>query len=358
MSTTRTIAVTGASEQDAARIASLLEKHRSKLSTPWKNGEAAHADLLVVDVESMYGQMDWLRARSRGRLVIAYTSASEPLEPEFSLRKPAVSADLVALLNRISENMGNGNVQAAPMRPANAESYEATPAPQPETPSVVRLADRKQAAAITELKPVAAVVEAPAEIRVTPPETHRIDELLMKLDAADGPVRLVHEGLPSIIIDPVRQRWYAGVALKALWDWAKLPLRRSELIHLNAAEFAAAVEILPAQPYSRLVWFAHLARSEGQLDAGLPADGRYRLTRWPQVEREFPKHFRIATAMMSGSGTIDDIAAQSKAGQGDVVEFINAYNALGYVECVAMLPVTSPGDRSGLLDRVRKSLRN
>jgi hypothetical protein len=53
MSTTRTIAVTGASEQDAARIASLLEKHRGKLSTPWENGEAAHADLLVVDIESM-----------------------------------------------------------------------------------------------------------------------------------------------------------------------------------------------------------------------------------------------------------------------------------------------------------------
>jgi hypothetical protein len=356
MSTTRTIAVTGASEQDAARISSLLEKHRHKLSTPWENGEAAHADLLVVDIESMYGQMDWLRARSRGRLVVAYTSATEPLEPEFALRKPAVSADLVALLNRISENMGTGKAEATPMRPANAESYEAPRAPKAE---VVRIAERKPAAAsAVELKPIAAVAEAPAEIRVSHPETYRVDELIAVLDAADGPVRLVHEGLPSIIIDPVRQRWYAGVALKALWDWAKLPLRRSELIHLNAAEFAAATEILPAQQLSRLVWFAHLARSEGQLDAGLPADGRYRLTRWPQVEREFPKHFRIATAMMSGSGTVEDIAAQSKAGTSDVVEFINAYNALGYVACEALLPVTSPGDRSGLLERVRKSLRN
>jgi len=357
MSTTRTIAVTGASEQDAARISSLLEKHRNKLSTPWENGEAAHADLLVVDIESMYGQMDWLRARSRGRLVVAYTSATEPLEPEFSLRKPVVSADLVTLLNRIAENMGNGKAEATPMRPANAESYEAPPAPKAE---VVRIAERKPAAAASpiESKPIAAVVEAPAEITMSPVQTHRVDELIAVLDAADGPVRLVHEGLPSIIIDPVRQRWYAGVALKALWDWAKLPLRRSELIHLNAAEFAAATEILSAQPFARLVWFAHLARSEGQLDAGLPADGRYRLTRWPQVEREFPKHFRIATAMMSGSGTVEDIAAQSKAGAGDVIEFINAYNALGYVECEALLPVTSPGDRTGLLDRVRKSLRN
>jgi hypothetical protein len=362
MSTTRTLAVTGASEQEAARIALLLEKHRSKLSTPWENGEAAHADLLVVDIESMYGQMDWLRARSRGRLVVAYTSAAEPAEPEFSLRKPVVSGDLVALLNRISESMGSGRIEAEPMRPANAERYEAapapafTPAPAPAPRSVVRLADRKPVANGNAAKP-AAVVDAPEEIKVSR-ETYHVDELLSVLDANDGPVRLVHEGLPSIIIDPARQRWYAGVALKALADWAKLPLRRSELIHLNAAEFAAATEILPAQPYPRLVWFAHLARSDGQLEAGLPADARYRLTRWPQVEREFPKHFRIATAMMSGSGTIEDIAAQSKAGAADVVEFVNAYNALGYIDCEAQLPVTSPGDRSGLLERVRKSLRN
>jgi len=62
--------------------------------------------------------------------------------------------------------------------------------------------------------------------------------------------------------------------------------------------------------------------------------------------------------MMRGTGTLEEIAAQSTAGIADVVDFINAYNALGYVECEATLPVTSPNDRSGLLERVRKSLRN
>ena len=352
MSTTRTIAVTGASEQDTARINALLERHRHKLSSPWESGRADDADLLLVDIESMYGQMDWLRARSRGRLVIAYTSAAEPFEPEFSLRKPVVSADLVTLLNRISDGMNGKGEAPAPMRPANAATYEAVPVR--ELHSTLPANDAVVATAAS----VAPAVVEPPVVEPDQPETFLVDELLGVLDATEGPVRLVCEGLPSIIIDPVRQRWYAGVALKALWDWAKLPLRRSELIHLNAAEFAAAIEILPAQAYSRLTWFAHLARSGGQLDAGLPADGRYRLTRWPQVEREFPKHFRIATAMMSGAGTIDDIASQSKAGASDVVEFINAYNALGYVACEAMLPVTSPGDRSGLLERVRKSLRN
>ena len=362
MSTTRTIAVTGASEQDAARIAALLEKHRHRLSTSWTNAEASDADLLVVDVESMYGQMDWLRARSSGRLVIAYTSASEPLEPEFSLRKPVVSGDLVALLNRIGDDLGSGKAEArAPMTPANAATYE-----QPTLRMVAAAAPANEAVApalAADEAPVAAsapALSAPALANAKPAktETYLLDALLDVLDASEGPVRLVHEGLPSIVLDPKHQRWYSAVSLKPLGGWSKLPLRREDLLHLDAGEFAQATGIMAAQPYARLVWLTRLARGEGELDAGLPADARYRLTRWPQVEREFPKHFRIATAMMSGTGTIDEIAAQSRAGVADVVDFINAYNALGYVECEAMLPVTSPGDRSGLLERVRKSLRN
>jgi hypothetical protein len=394
MSTTRTIAVTGASEQDTARIASLLERHRHKLSTHWTNAEAADADLLLVDIESTYGQMDWLRARSRGRLVIAYTSAVEPLEPEFSLRKPVVSGELVALLNRITADMGDGKTDTArPMQSANASTYETPVVAEryakpgaPTRATVVAIAPERSAkadavsaqhdatlpvataqtesivAATTadhETK-TAAVAEGITPVNAASPavESYLIDELVGVLDASDGPVRLVCEGLPSIIIDPSRQRWYAGVGLKPLFGWSKRPLRRDQLIHLDAGEFAKATEIMPAQPYSRLIWFARLARSEGNLEAGLPAGARYRLTRWPQVEREFPKHFRIATAMMRATGTLAEIAAQSTAGVADVVDFINAYNALGYVECAATLPVTAPNDRSGLLQRVRNSLRN
>lgn len=359
MSTTRKIAVTGASEHDIARIATLLERHRHKLSSSWESALAAEADLLVVDVESTYGQMDWLRARSSGRLVVAYTSASEPIEPEFSLRKPVVSGELVALLNRISAGLNERKTKAAEaMQPANAATYEPVAAERETSPLT---AMPTPTATIMPRAPARETLQmsVPAAITVAAtPETYLIDELLGALTASDGPVRLIHEGLPSIIIDPARQRWYAGVGLKPLAGWSKQPLHRDELVHLDADEFARATEILPAQPYARLVWFAHLARSEGNLDPGLPAGARYRLTRWPQVEREFPKHFRIATSMMRSTGTVDEIAAQSTAGAADVVDFINAYHALGYIECEAILPVTSPNDRSGLLQRVRNSLRS
>jgi hypothetical protein len=381
MSTTRTIAVTGTSEQDAARIAALLEKHNGRLDAAWEPGGAGEADLLIVDIESMYGQMDWLRARSRGRLVVAYTSAVQPIEPEFSLRKPAIGRDLVDLLNRISGGLDAGaNTAAPPMRPANSETYEQptigeaalqaaseadrTAAPlahasdearAAETPSTTNVVEMHAASQVDTVAP-AAVVAAPLAEARSP--ARRIDEWISALGADSGPMRLVHEGLPSIILEPARERWYAGVGLKALAGWSRLSLRPDQIIALNANEFTNATDILPAQPYSRLLWLVHLARGEGELDAGLPAGARYRLTRWPQVEREFPKHFRIATAMMRGTGTLEEFAAQSAAGLADVVDFVNAYNALGYVECEAMLPITMPNDRSGLLERVRKSLRS
>jgi hypothetical protein len=354
MSTTRTIAVTGVTEHDAARFAALMERHRSKLDVSWANGDAAGADLLLVDVESAYGQMDWLRARSRGRLVIAYTSASEPLEPEFSLRKPVVGGDLVALLNRIAADLNARPQAPAPLQPANAASYEAAPVVE-----LVSVPVANVAAPATPAEPAAATPAVPAAPAAPPlPSAAFIDEVVTGLDASEGPMRLVCEGLSSIIIDPVRQRWHAGVGLKALSGWCKRPLGREQMVRLDAEEFASAVEILPGQPYSRLVWFAHLMRSEGNLDPALPADARYRLNRWPLVEREFPKHFRIATAMMRGTGTLEEIAALSSAGVADVADFINAYNALGYVEYAPAVPMAVVADRNGLLDRMRKSLRS
>ena len=66
-----------------------------------------------------------------------------------------------------------------------------------------------------------------------------------------------------------------------------------------------------AQPLGRLQWFGGLLAGKGELLPDFDAAGRYRLTKWPQTEREFPKHFRIATAMMKGPATLDEVAAAS-----------------------------------------------
>ena len=51
----------------------------------------------------------------------------------------------------------------------------------------------------------------------------------------------------------------------------------------------------------------------------------------PQIEREYPKHFRIATVMMKGPAKLTEIAEQSGASLGDVTDFVNAGLATGVV---------------------------
>ncbi|HIY71561.1 MAG TPA: hypothetical protein H9827_08840, partial [Candidatus Luteimonas excrementigallinarum] len=54
----------------------------------------------------------------------------------------------------------------------------------------------------------------------------------------------------------------------------------------------------------------------------------------PQTEREFARHFRIATAMMKGPATLAEIVEASGAEPGEAADFINANLATGFAEFV------------------------
>ena len=89
---------------------------------------------------------------------------------------------------------------------------------------------------------------------------------------------------------------------------------------------------------------------------GIDPDGNYRLTKWPQTEREYPKHFRIATAMMKGPATLDEVAAASGVPREDVADFVNASLASGYAELVLPeppAPEEPPTKPGGLFGRLR-----
>src|SRR6185503_13044951 len=113
------------------------------------------------------------------------------------------------------------------------------------------------------------------------------------------------------------------------------PVVASELAQLRGAAGGA-------QPLSRLIWLYTLLNSHGHLLAGLDINARYKLTRWPQIEREFPKHFRIATVMMKGPATLTDVADQSGATLSDVVDFVNAYSVIGVAEAETVAAAPTP----------------
>lgn len=103
---------------------------------------------------------------------------------------------------------------------------------------------------------------------------------------------------------------------------------------LDEPSWQTAVTAAGGEPQSllRLQWFGALLAGEGRLLAGFNVDGKFSLSKWPQTEREYPRHFRIATAMMKGPMTIGEIATASGVPATDVIDFINANLTTGFAE--------------------------
>src|SRR3546814_850532 len=83
--------------------------------------------------------------------------------------------------------------------------------------------------------------------------------------------------------------------------------------------------------------------------------GCYKLNKWPQPEREYPLHFRIATAMMKGPATLAEIAGASGMPVADVADFVNASLATGFADIAPNTPPepAEPAKPTGLFGRLR-----
>lgn len=373
---THTVCVVGAPADVVARLNALLDEQRTQLEARWRPGDHANADLLVIDADSVYGHMDWLKATSSGRLIAAYTKSPESYESYFSLRQPMAAADLVSLLNRVGARMSGGAeapVSAAPTaaRPpagqirtspeaaalvaslrANAASTTPAPVAPPAAAAVI-------ATPVT-ARPVVEAPPAPVAAAHPPAPAQRGIQLLDLLEPdppLKGRLRLTAAGLPALLLDPGERQWHSASTLKALSAWSTRSLTADDVHHVDDREFANEVATMPGHPYTRLQWLAHLVRGDGKLGAGLDPNARYKLSRWPQSEREFPRHFRIATMMLKQAGTLDEIAEQGGATPADVANFINAYHALGFIELEGA-DRSQDNARAGLFGRMRKTSTN
>jgi hypothetical protein len=262
----------------------------------------------------------------------------------------------VAVLNRIGAALGvRTAAQVTPIRtPLPAPSTRA-PAPTPAQAPIAAAVEVRPAPQDTPTRP------PPVAQPVATPEPPHVRNLLELIDReGEGSpmaqrLRLQAEGLPEILLDPRERTWHSSSSLKGLSGWAAHGLRSDDVRHISDGDFAAASASLPSQPLARLRWLVHLVRGDGQLESTLDPNGRYKLTRWPQSEREFPKHFRIATMMLKSAAPVEEIAELSGASVADVANFINAYHALGFIESEAAERSQDDSRRSGLFGRMKKS---
>ncbi|HEU4662419.1 MAG TPA: hypothetical protein VFS55_00165 [Dokdonella sp.] len=361
-----TVCVVGAPADVSARIHVLLDDQRTRLDARWRVGDYVAADLLLIETDSVYGHMDWLKAQGSGRLVAALTATPESYD--FAVRTPVDAAGLVAMLNRVSAHLaGDPTAAPAPSRPETAAPVPTAPPSAPVAAAPAKAATPAKPAAQASVPqrtapqppaatPAARAPQAPAPHHGYTPVEHgrtlHLADLLGQNSPFPGRLHLQANGLPDLFIDTHEQTWRSGGNLKAITPWCTRTIGHGEIQVTGEADYTRQAGALAAQPVSRLKWLVHLVGNDGQLEGALDPRGHYKLSRWPQSEREFPKHFRIATVMLKQAATVEEIATQSGASAADVANFINAYNAIGYIESETPAADARGG---GLFGRAKKT---
>ena len=156
------------------------------------------------------------------------------------------------------------------------------------------------------------------------------NRLAAHLARATGPFAVQFGDLPRLVVDPRSQQFAPGKSLKALIDYgqAELPPEAIEVLDEDAAS-AALRQAGDPQPLPRLTWLLALSGGGGRLLDHAPGT-HFQLGKWPQAEREFPKHFRIATVMLKAPATVAEIASAAGASEAEVADYINAALAVGH----------------------------
>jgi hypothetical protein len=322
MAEIRTLGLAGFDREEEAAFRELFDR---SASSGWRLGSEAEACALLIDLDSMYGQMAWLKSHGSGRPIAALTAAPHA-DTDFLLQRPASSGTVAALLQSIEAALApRGTVAVAPTAPiGEPAAVPAEPAPAPARPAIPALPSRSLS---DYLRP----------------------------GVLPGPVRLA-DAEPPLVIDPIAGTYLGGSPLKPLAAHCRGEIAADRWQALTPHEFERlAAELGGTQPLNRLRWLAGLCGRDGALGPELTAATGFKLAKWPQSEREFPKHFRIATAMLKQSGSIDAIAAASGATPADVANFINACHAIGMIEAEGIEPdpAADTEARSGLMSRLR-----
>lgn len=353
----------------------------------WKMVGEGDADYVIVDMDSMYGPMSWLRLHAAGKRVIGLTSAPRT-QADFLLQRPFDARELTAVLGEIDGTPVVAPPAAIP-RPAPqpaavippAVAPEPVPATEPPPPApapvpvvmppvVVAAPEAPQipppvppqpavASAPAVVPPAAAVVIDPAPLAEKEPAAQALRNTAfahwLRPGALTGRARYQGGNGPEVFIDFTLRQYHGPSTLRPLAEYfvANVGLRDFEQLDERAWQTGIAKLGTPL-PLSRLQWLGGLLAGEGRFVPGYNPEGRFILSKWPETEREYPRHFRIATAMMKGPSTVAEIAASSNVPAADVVDFINANLATGFAEQVGEgTPPSESGKSSGLLDRLR-----
>ncbi len=360
-----TIGLTGMDPATETALKSSLMAANERLNGLWRIVPEAEAQHVIVDMDSMYGPMSWLRLHAAGKKVIGLTSAPRT-QTDFRLGRPFDEAAVTELLAGIAAGAGieparqdvppsaPEPVPAVETAPPVAEIEAAARAPAEPGPAPAAPAAAPQPPAAAH--PAPAQEPAPAPVPGAGPDQPRPLAEWLSPALLPGRVRFRRNAGPTLLIDATAGQYHGPSLLKPLVPYFEGTVSREEFEELDEAAWARETAAAgPVQSLTRLIWLGGLLGGKGRLLPGFDPAGRYRLVKWPQTEREFPRHFRIATAMMKGPATLSEIAAACGVPVEDVADFVNANMATGYAEFVPDAPPEAPEPPrpGGLFSRLR-----
>lgn len=201
-------------------------------------------------------------------------------------------------------------------------------------------------------------VEAAEVVEVGPVNAAEALALALVQGTFSSPRKLVGPDGAELVVDPQKDVYhFEATALKPLAALLQQPASAWTPIYSEALNAARAAN--PAQPLGRLRWYAGFIATPGILGRKLIRSERYKLSRWPETEREYPKHFRLAKEMVKDYATLDEIVAASGMTYEEVVDYMNGSFAGGRLEAAPKAedddaPRTSRRER--LIARLNKPL--
>ena len=177
-------------------------------------------------------------------------------------------------------------------------------------------------------------VEPPGAVEVGPVNAAEALALALVQGTFSSPRKLVGPDGAELVVDPEKNVYhFEATSLKPLAVLLQQPASAWTPIYSEALNAARAVN--PAQPLSRLRWYAGLIATPGILGRKLNRSERYKLSRWPETEREYPRHFRLAKEMVKDYATVDEIVATLGMPYEEVVDYFNASFADGRLEALS-----------------------